>query len=674
MFGNKVGSIIILLLICLISSNTTSWVYTQEDLPSIDLSSTNKLIANFNYTAGRFETDYSHQQLLGIIALLSVANNTKNYSYLELAEKVWYYCENFYDGHNRAYRYNISNYTFYIIDNSYGILANLELYRIVGKIKYLERAKNIGNFILNNQPSDYFNISNLNSSIDLNTQALASIALLELYKETKTQSYLAALKALNATKRDYFKHKGYRTELNNTSVYYGGHNAKLAVANAKAYELTNITEFKILALDIVDFLISNLTFAQARGFLLAYAGIEKNGFFELKPYFASSETQLWFCIALSSLYKLTNNNSYSDYAKSVILATLLPYEQYYLRFWDFENGGYLDLNSNFIAVLLTRSEYKTDPKDAYTAMSLTLPKSKFCSYYSGYYSTYGIFNFTILSESNINKVIVEDVSKLGAYPIKLYHQSFSPAVFDSKGMAIECILENKYLIFNANLSSGYNNFTLYTSIPLLFLNASMNATFASINFIAFNHDIFLNQTIISFEATNIGLKKLFCDNKSLEFEYNYSTSVLAISNITFTGNSTLILEYEDKEKPRIANLSFSAHKVEKGIDIYVICEVTDNNVLENVIIYYNDASGWQSKSMLYVGESKYQAYLGSFENSVGVYVEAGDISGNRATTEIVYLHAEPQKEPQILYLIVLCIVIIFVIAVIAMRSKRAKIK
>jgi hypothetical protein len=330
------------------------------------------------------------------------------------------------------------------------------------------------------------------------------------------------------------------------------------------------------------------------------------------------------------------------------------------------------MSSNFIAILVAKSKYQIDSKESYTTVSLDLPRSKWCSY-SAQYCAYGIFNFTILSEKNINKTIIDNVRKFGAYPILLQYQSFEPFIKE----ATFCILENKYLIFNVSLVSGENNFILCTPITIIFRNASFNSTFVVINFTSpLPDNIFVNRTLISIASTNITLKKVLVNNNNVSFRWNESSGELIILNLNYTKNLTLALEYEDLEKPIIGEAMFVSEgkkidKLEKGKDIYLSCEVTDNNILENVTVYYNDGSAWRSKNMFSIGNNKYKAWLGSFENDLEVYVKAVDISGNEAASERIFLSAQLKGEQDYQYLIIICsVILIIAVIIIIFRVKK----
>lgn len=656
------------------ASSTNSWVIAFEQLPSTDIPCTEILLTNFNLSTKKFESNYSKDQLLGIIALTKLWNDTKEQKYLQYAEGVWDYCElSFYSQQARGYQHNISNATIYTVDNSYGIVANLELYLATNNSKYLDRTKTLVDLILNLRNGSFFKISNVSSDIELSTQSLACMALLELSSVTKAQDYCnEALSCLNATAEEYLDERcGYRVQLANYSIYYSDCNAKLIVATARAYKLTNIDSFKSASLKVTNFLIHNLTIGTPAGLMIAFGGFGNETYYETSILPASSETQLWSCIALSEIYQITNSSSYLELETQLILATLF-------RYWDFTKGGFASLESNFIATLISKSDYELAPKEHYTEITLTLPATKRCVY-SAYYSAYGIFNFTIFSELNINKIIFDNITKLGAYTISSAYQTITPFVIpEGTNKTVCCIIEENYFLFNASLSSGVNNLTLYTSIPIIFLNSSTNSTWLTINFRNFYFkDILVNQTTIKLSATNISLKRALIDENNTLFNYNQNSSEIVISNISYSRNLSLKLEYEDLEAPKIANVAFVSEgkkidKLEKGKDVYLSCEVTDNNVLEKITVYYNDGSTWKNKTMFSVGNNKYQAWLGSFETPVEAYIKAVDISGNEIITESIFLGVAEEKPISYQYLIIIASIIIVVVALVILFVKIKK--
>jgi hypothetical protein len=76
--------------------------------------------------------------------------------------------------------------------------------------------------------------------------------------------------------------------------------------------------------------------------------------------------------------------------------------------------------------------------------------------------------------------------------------------------------------------------------------------------------------------------------------------------------------------------------------------------------------------MFSIGNNKYQAWLGSFENDLEVYVKAVDISGNEAESEIIVLKAIPLEEPsyqyQFIILIAILSAVIVIIAILLLRK------
>ena len=90
-----------------------------DEMPSIDIPAADYIMENF------FEEDHfihanntsailSSDQFLGIMALLSRYNATKSEDYLNYAEKVWNYSEQFYDS---GYKHNATDSEKYVWDN-----------------------------------------------------------------------------------------------------------------------------------------------------------------------------------------------------------------------------------------------------------------------------------------------------------------------------------------------------------------------------------------------------------------------------------------------------------------------------------------------------------------------------------------------------------------------------
>ncbi|MCG2826292.1 MAG: glycoside hydrolase family 76 protein, partial [Thermoplasmatales archaeon] len=177
-----------------------------DEVPSIDIPTADYIMENF-FKEDHFihvnnaSTILSSDQFLGIMVLLSIYNTTKNVDYLNRAEDVWNYSEeNFYDDLD-LYSYNISDDTKYVLDNSYALLANLELYGVTDDSKYLHRVENVSKMIISMQmENSLFPTLSQNSDVDIKTQAMASFALLKYGNDSYKQ---IALSVLNATIKKY---------------------------------------------------------------------------------------------------------------------------------------------------------------------------------------------------------------------------------------------------------------------------------------------------------------------------------------------------------------------------------------------------------------------------------------------------------------------------------------
>lgn len=657
-----IGSI---LLIAVVLQSVSTYAGVDESFPSMDVPAGKSVTEMFNATEHRFLSNNSKTQLLGIETLVKLWHDTNNSSYLEQAEDLWDYCKaNFSDPISNCYEHNLTNTTIYTEDNCYGITANLALYNATNTSKYLERANSLAQQILGMRSETFFNLSTTNPTVDLNVQALAVIALFDIYEITKNQTLLdESLRTINSTNLNYLDKnftRGYKID----NMYYGAQNVKLAVAAARAYKLTNISDYRNITERIVNFIMDNLTTLDfGYGPAVVYCGIENGTYYNITQYMELPDVQLWMCIALSETYEITGNVSYLELGRYYCASTIW-------YFWNFLYGGFGYLEADMLAVIGFEKNYELKPTNAITEINLTVPKSKKTSI-QDYCSAYGIFNFTAISDTNItDKIIFDLVKKLGAYPIPEYYQRFEPAVISEQGNdeSMTCYINGEYFIIYGNLSSGYNNLTLLAPIPIIFVNTSINATHITMRFAnLYSEPVIVNRTEFLLTSTNISLKKCYCNGSEILYD-NTNYSSIVISNLSYTGNMTFTLEYEDKEPPNITSISFKSHgetvsQVEKGAGGYAICSVEDNNVLDNVKIFYNNGSGWKNTTMTPIGNNIYQAYMGIFEKDLEIHVEAKDVSGNLANKSTT-LKMIATKEDNALRQNVLILIAIIIVAVV----------
>ncbi|MCG2826634.1 MAG: glycoside hydrolase family 76 protein, partial [Thermoplasmatales archaeon] len=220
------------------SNSNVLGIGCPDEVPSFDIPAADYIMENF-FEEDHFthinNTDivFSSDQFLGIMVLLSIYNTTKNVDYLSYAENVWNYSEQFYDS---GYKHSVNDPEKYVLDNSYALLANLELYAATNDSKYFERAENVSKKIVSMHSNSFFKTSLNNDTTDIKTQAVTSFALLETGNISCRD---VALSTLNATIKKYLD-DGY----NQSGRYYAIDNAMMTFATAEAYEITGIESFK----------------------------------------------------------------------------------------------------------------------------------------------------------------------------------------------------------------------------------------------------------------------------------------------------------------------------------------------------------------------------------------------------------------------------------------------
>ncbi|MBU2565224.1 MAG: hypothetical protein KJ655_03090, partial [Candidatus Thermoplasmatota archaeon] len=145
-------------------------------------------------------------------------------------------------------------------------------------------------------------------------------------------------------------------------------------------------------------------------------------------------------------------------------------------------------------------------------------------------------------------------------------------------------------------------------------------------------------------------------------------------NETIEYNETrFVINYTDDEKPRIENVRFISNgeeinEIVQYEEIWVECSAEDNNIIENLILFYNDGSGWESKEMLDTGEG-YRAYLGAFDRDVEVYINVTDLSGNTYQSQTYILKTEKEQPPNhLIFYVFLMMILIGAVIVLILRK------
>ena len=278
-----------------------------DETPSFDIPAADYIMENFFKEDHFIHTNntsivLSSDQFLGIMALLSRYNATKNEDYLYYAENVWNYSNNFYDENADLYSYDNNSDEKYVLDNSYALLANLELYRVTNDSKYLHRSEDVSTMIISMRSNSFFKTSSKNDNVDIKTQAIASFALLKYGNDSYKQ---IALSVLNATIDEYLN-DGY----NQSGRYYAIDNAMMAFATAEAYEVTEDESFKNVSERTAKFLF-NMSIIFYGTFICVAPFVEKNetGFFA-SDYNTTMLDQIWSYIALMKTAGITGNSTY----------------------------------------------------------------------------------------------------------------------------------------------------------------------------------------------------------------------------------------------------------------------------------------------------------------------------------------------------------------------------
>ena len=646
-----------------------------DEMPSIDIPAADYIMENFfeeNYFTHINNTNIvlSSDQFLGVIAMLRLYNTTGNTSYLSYAETVWNYSEQFYDS---GYKHNATDSEKYVWDNSYALLANLELYTATNNSKYSERAENVSKKIVSMRSNIFFKTSSNNDRVDIKTQAIASFALLKYGNDSCKQ---IALSVLNATIDEYLN-DGY----NQSGRYYAIDNAMMAFATAEAYEVTEDESFKNVSERTAQFLF-NMSIIFYGTFICVAPFVEKNetGFFA-SDYNTTMLDQIWSYIALMKTAGITGNSTYKDNALWISDAMLI--------FWDFNNGGFTDgftdgftsvnktFEPNALTVIIFETPVTISLENFYSGVSVVLPKSIYASSANPFVSSrcYCVSNFTI----NANKVMSNKTVFGALSKISFYNVSYGDAFCFKENEEINLYFDSvtgKYFFLPTNLTKGINRFQSWVTLPIYFLNMSITPDAIIVNFGRYE-PAFVNYTELFLES-NVTVTGVSVDGESIYFSASLEEGYIKISiNETIKYNNTrVIINYSDNEKPRIDDVRFTSNGEEISEivpykEIWVECNAEDNNIVENVVLFYNNGSGWRSKNMIPTGDG-YRAYLGAFDRDVEVYINATDLSGNTCQSQIYILKVKKEQPANYLVFYVLLMLLLIAAVIVLILRKVPK--
>jgi hypothetical protein len=640
-----------------------------DEMPSFDIPAADYIMENF------FEEDHfihvnnasiilSSDQFLGIMVLLSRYNITKNMDFLSYAETVWNYSEQFYDS---GYNHSAVDSEKYVLDNSYALLANLELYAVTNDSKYIYRAENVSNIIISMRSNNFFKTSSNNDRVDIKTQAIASFALLEYGNDSYKQ---IALSALNATTTDEYLDEGY----NQSGKYYAIDNAMMTFATAEAYDITGIESFKNVSEKTTRFLF-NMSVTFYGTFIGVAPFVEKNetGFFT-SDYNTTMLDQIWSYMALMKTADITGNSSYKENALWLSDAMLI--------FWDFNNGGFIDgLNNmnktfepNALAVIVFETPVNINLEDSYSEVSVVLPKSIYASSAnpSVYSECHAVSNFTINANMVMsNKTVFDALSK-----ISFCNVSYGDAFCFKENEEINLYFDSvtgKYFFLSTNLSKGVNSFQSWVPLPVYFLNMSITPDAIIVNFRSYE-PASVNYTEIFLES-NVTVTGVSVNGENIDSSTSMEEGYIKVSiNEAIKYNNTcVIISYSDNEKPIIEDVVFTSNgkqisEIVPYKEIWVECNAEDNNIVESVVLFYNNGSGWRSKNMIptYGG---YRAYLGAFDRDVEVYINATDLSGNTCQSQTYTLKVKKEQPANnIVFYVILMMLLIAAVIILILRK------
>lgn len=622
---------------------------TTFDLPLRDF------IFNFfryNYFVNEINSNEVNcqNQFLGIIALLSLYNSTKDEKYKENALKVYNYSERFFDG---LYAYSSDDDTKYTLNNSYAIISLLELYKATNNNSFLERAEKIANNINFNNT---FFFTEDNNSVELKSQALASYSFLKLYEQTKNVSYLKiSMSALNYTIENYLT-DGYKI----SEEYFAIENAMLTFATYYAYKTTKNDFYKNATQRSAWFLLNMSAFLQTNdGYI--FDGIFTSVKKENNEIIPVDERRLpivnlWTYFAYSKVGEF--NSSYLNQTK--FLQTILIQKN-----WDYSNIGFSEegkkhFETTAFALIIFNNKINLKHNEIEQRIKIVVQKKTFANMTRKEdFSNVAISSFTIFSEEGIRNLTVFGKASTIKF-FNLYYKSISKMYVLNESLSIQANFDSNYtnyFVFFTNLNKGENNFTFVVEngLRLSFVNSTITKEKISINLFS---PIQTNITYSEFllESSNITITFVKVNGKNLNFTVVKNFADLdsgkrytkVIINDTISFPNELEIFYSDNEEPRTKEILFRDKEVygnattnfTKDTDIWVECSVEDNNLIKKVELFYNYGEGWKSKEM-YLKMDRFRANIGKVNSSeVKIYIRAEDIYGNVYESENYTIRAK----------------------------------
>lgn len=650
----------------------TSALYTNlehpDDAVSIDIPVSEFVLNHFlkgNYFIHSTDTELitSKDQFIGILALLRLYNTTTNDIYKESAESVWNYTEIFYDKDERLYRFSHDDEEKFTETNAYAILASLRLYGETDNTTYLDRARSIASKLKTFISEELFYTSDINHTFDIKTQGIVSLAFFGLYNATEMQSYKnTAMNVLDACIDNYLN-DGFEID----GMYKSIDNAVMGFVNALAYQISNdqrLNETAEKGSDFIRKFASRDESIEGERIRFVEKAVEKKGSNYTSVGVPRALDQIWTYIAWIKSAEVTGNDSY-------LLASEILSKSMLLKFWDFENGGFYDdewkekkgFESNGLAIIAFASDYEIELRSSYSSIIFRIPSKRYTEditlddYRNSLLST-----FTIFSKDAGRKTIFESVDRIGAYPVPFIPVvSTEPYIQDEEGNISALKLDystGRYFFWNASFNKGVNNYSLILSdiLPVAFLNSSFTKNSIHLNFTTYNISIPVSVSeffLRSFDLDITAVKVVYgTESKGLNFVYSKSERKVSIEKLVYKNSTQIIFEYTDEVKPTVSDIQFLNKKVygdeiQKGRvneDVWVACKVDENNILDEVRVFYNDGKGWRNVSMSFF-QGKYRACIGNFsEGKVEIYILAKDISGNTYKSETMSINIEREDD------------------------------
>ncbi|NVM00922.1 MAG: AGE family epimerase/isomerase, partial [Candidatus Helarchaeota archaeon] len=293
-----------------------------------DFNISNGLILNYsrNWSIKTFGNQ-SYVNSLGIISLLELSQSTLNETYIGIAENISNFLwKNFYDNVLQGLNDSISDTTKYLETNSWAIQAFLKLYEKTQNVTYYLQGRNISYFINNHLWDVYNKIYNYSMDSGASAQNSTkkstranSIAILGLLEFRFPDYYLTRA---NTTMRLLLEHTrpddvGFYTLLSRDHDQYLGSEYETVIDNFLAIlaltELsseTNLTNYLYnTSIEIYNRINSTFYNSTIKNSTEGYyiIGVDHYGEFINQ---SSLIENTYALLALSELYKLTNNSAY----------------------------------------------------------------------------------------------------------------------------------------------------------------------------------------------------------------------------------------------------------------------------------------------------------------------------------------------------------------------------